>query len=382
MAARHAVAVVGLAGGLTGLLGACTSGSALDTPTPTDGLQSTSSTATSSAAPTPTAPPVVRHTVATDLDVPWSVVVLPDGSSLVSLREQARIVRVTVGGKVTRVPTGRSDARVPGVVPGGEGGLLGLALSPSYATDHLVYAYFTAASDNRIARMRYVGGRLSAPSVIFTGIPKGSNHDGGRIAFGPDGMLYAGTGEGGVTSRAQDKGSLGGKILRLTPDGTVPADNPFKGSPIWTYGHRNVQGLAWDSDGTMYASEFGQDTWDELNRIVKGHNYGWPVVEGIAHRSGYTDPLRVWPTDQASPSGIAIVDHVVYMAALRGERLWRIPLTQNGTGPPRALLHGTYGRLRAVAPAPDGGLYLLTNNTARGTPRSGDDKLVEIPLPS
>jgi glucose/arabinose dehydrogenase len=324
---------------------------------------------------------VVRHTVATGLNVPWGLAVLPDGSALVSLREQARIVRITSGGRVSRVPSDRTDGRIDGVVPDGEGGLLGLALSPAFATDHLVYAYFTAANDNRIARMTYVGGRLSRPTVIFSGIPKGSNHDGGRIAFGPDGMLYAGTGEGGVTSRAQDKGSLGGKILRLTPTGKVPAGNPFGRSPVWTYGHRNVQGLAWDSDGNMYASEFGQDTWDELNLIVKGHNYGWPVVEGMGHRSGYTDPLRVWHTDQASPSGIAIVNDVVYLAALRGERLWQVPLTAKGTGTPRALLQGTYGRLRAVAASPDGGLWILTNNTARGTPRTGDDKLVEIPLP-
>jgi glucose/arabinose dehydrogenase len=132
----------------------------------------------------------------------------------------------------------------------------------------------------------------------------------------------------------------------------------------------------------MYASEFGQNTWDELNLIVKGHNYGWPVVEGIGHRSGYTDPLRVWPTDQASPSGIAIVDDVVYMAALRGERLWRIPLTAKGTGTPKAFLHDTYGRLRAVVAGPNGGLLIVTNNTARGTPRPGDDKVIQIPLPS
>jgi len=162
----------------------------------------------------------------------------------------------------------------------------------------------------------------------------------------------------------------------------VPAGNPFPRSPVWTYGHRNVQGLAWDSAGNMYASEFGQNAWDELNLIVKGHDYGWPVVEGIGHRAGYTDPLRVWPTDQASPSGIAIVDDVVYMAALRGERLWRIPLTAKGTGTPKAFLHDTYGRLRAVVAGPSGGLWVVTNNTARGTPRAGDDKVVQIPLPS
>ena len=318
--------------------------------------------------------------------MPWGIAVLPDGSALVSLREKAKIVHITPGqgtqlGRVQAVPTSRADGTVPGVAPAGEGGLLGIALSPAFATDHLLYAYFTSTSDNRIARMRYADGRLSAPQVIFSGIPKGLIHNGGRIAFGPDGMLYAGTGEGGSGTRSQDRKSLGGKILRITPDGRVPNGNPFPGSPVWTYGHRNVQGLAWDSQSRMYASEFGQDTWDELNRIVAGHNYGWPVVEGIAHRAGFTDPLRQWPTSQASPSGITIVDDVVCMAALRGERLWRIPLTANGTGTPKALLNGTYGRLRAVVPAPDGGLWLLTDNTFRGTPRPGDDRLVEVPLP-
>jgi glucose/arabinose dehydrogenase len=354
--------------------GPATPSASTSAPTPTG-----SSSSSATAAP-------VAHTVATGLDVPWGIAVLPDGSALVSLRQKARVVRIvpgagTAAGRVVAVPTSRADGTVPGVVPAGEGGLLGLALSPSFATDHLVYAYFTAADDNRIARMRFIDGRLSAPQVIFSGIPKGPIHNGGRIAFGPDGMLYAGTGEGGSSTRSQDRKSLGGKILRLTPDGKVPPGNPFPGSAVWTYGHRNVQGLAWDSSGRMYASEFGQDTWDELNRIVAGHDYGWPVVEGIAHRAGFTDPLREWHTDQASPSGITIVDNVVYMAALRGERLWRIPLTANGTGVPKATLVGTYGRLRAVVPAPDGGLWLLTNNTARGTPRPGDDKLVEIAVP-
>jgi glucose/arabinose dehydrogenase len=375
--------VVGLVG-LALLAAGCSSTPRDTAPTPTSSAASPTSSPPSTA---PTAPSssatvrVVQHVVATGLDVPWDIAVLPDGSALVSLRDQARIVRVTAAGRVSRVPATGPDGRVPGVVPAGEGGLLGLALSPGFGTDHVVYAYFTATRDNRIVRMTYSGGRLSAPSVVFSGIPKGSNHDGGRIAFGPDGMLYVGTGEGGQPDRAQNRSSLGGKILRLTPTGQVPAGNPFPGSPVWTYGHRNVQGLAWDSRGTMYASEFGQNTWDELNLIVKGHNYGWPLVEGYGHRSGYTDPLRVWPTDQASPSGICIVDDVVFMAALRGERLWRIPLTSRGTRAPHALFVGTFGRLRAVVPAPDGGLWLLTNNTARGTPRAGDDKLVEIPRP-
>jgi glucose/arabinose dehydrogenase len=385
MAAQRSARPLGVAAVLAAaavVVTGCSGDPAPATPTRSPSSSAASpSTSTTPAAPPTSTPAVVRHTVATGLDVPWGIAVLPDGSALVSLRERARVVRITGAGQVSRVAATGADGTVPGVVPEGEGGLLGLALSPGFATDHRVYAYLTAASDNRIVRMTYQDGRLSAPTVVLAGIPKGSNHDGGRIAFGPDGMLYAGTGEGGQTSRAQDKKSLGGKILRITPDGKVPPGNPFPGSPVWSYGHRNVQGLAWDRAGHLYASEFGQNTWDELNRIVKGHNYGWPVVEGVGHRPGYTDPLRVWPTDQASPSGIAIVDDVVYMAALRGQRLWRIPLTANGTGTPQAELTGTYGRLRAVEPSPGGGLWVLTNNTARGEPRPGDDKLVELPLP-
>ena len=207
--------------------------------------------------------------VAGGLEAPWGLAFLPDGNALVSERDSGRVLRVGPGTEATGVGT------APGVVAGGEGGLLGIAVSPEFDRDQLVYAYLTAQGDNRIVRFRLGGGQVE---VLLDGIPKAGIHNGGRIAFGPDGMLYAGTGDAAQRGNAQDPGSLGGKILRLRPDGSIPADNPDPGSPVWTLGHRNVQGLAWDGQGRMFATEFGQNRVDEINRIEKGGNYGWPEV--------------------------------------------------------------------------------------------------------
>jgi glucose/arabinose dehydrogenase len=319
----------------------------------------------------------VAGVVATGLDVPWGIAFLPDGSALVSERERARIVRVTPDGGVTDVG---AVAHVAGT---GEGGLLGIALSPSFAQDRTLFAYYTSGPENVVARLVLDDAyRVTDQQTIFDGIPSGPIHDGGRIAFGPDGFLYVGTGEAGRGSPAQDPADLGGKILRITADGDPAPGNPTAGSPVWTLGHRNVQGIAWDARGRMWASEFGQNTWDELNRIVAGDNYGWPDVEGRSGDSRFHDPVRQWHTDVASPSGIAITQGSVFMAALRGERLWQVPLLDSGTGKPRALLTHRYGRLRAVAVAPDGSLWVLTNNTdGRGSPRPGDDRIVRLTFP-
>ncbi|MFJ9040233.1 PQQ-dependent sugar dehydrogenase [Streptomyces sp. NPDC102406] len=322
----------------------------------------------------------VGRTAATGLRSPWGLALLPDDDLLVSSRDEGTLTRVE--------PQSRKKTElgsVPGVAPGGEGGLLGIALSPDYATDHMVYAYFTTESDNRIARMRYdakqpPGEQLGAPDTVFKGIPKGTNHNGGRIAFGPDGMLYVGTGETYRTELAQDKKSTGGKILRLTPEGEPAPGNPFGDSPVYSYGHRNVQGLAWDGSGRLWASEFGQDTWDELNHIVAGDDYGWPDAEGRSGRSGYHDPIAQWRTDEASPSGIAYAEGSIWMAGLRGERLWRIPLHgAKAAHEPRAFLEGKYGRLRTVLSAGGGKLWLVTSETdSRGTPKKGDDRILEL----
>ncbi len=322
----------------------------------------------------------VVRTVATGLKSPWGLAPLPGGDLLVSSRDEATVVRID---EKTGDPTELGE--VPGVSASGEGGLLGIALSPDYASDHMVYAYFTSASDNRIVRMRYdekkpAGEQLGAPDTVFRGIPKGVIHNGGRIAFGPDKMLYAGTGESGDTGLSQDKKSLGGKILRLTPDGEPAPGNPFPDSPVYSYGHRNVQGLAWDGKQRLFASEFGQDTWDELNAIRPGDNYGWPEAEGKEGGSGFRDPVAQWSTDEASPSGVAYAEGSVWMAGLRGERLWRIPLKGTETSAdPQAFLEGEYGRLRTVAAAGGDRLWLVTSNTdGRGDAKGDDDRVLEL----
>jgi len=316
--------------------------------------------------------------LAMGLRVPWSFAFLPDGDALVTERDSGRILRVGPEGDVREVQTLREG----GV---GEGGLLGIAVSPRYEEDRYVYAYTTTASDNRVVRFR-IG---DEPEPVLTGIPVNSYHNGGRIEFGPDGMLYVTTGDAGDTANSQDRGSLGGKILRVAPDGSIPEDNPFPNTPVYSLGHRNVQGLAWDARGRMYASEFGQNTWDETNRIEAGENYGWPEVEGEGGEGrGFVDPITVWPTSEASPSGAEIlVDGAIpqwegdlFVTALRGESLWRLELDDRGTVTDRErLLQGEVGRVRDVAQAPDGSLWVSTSNRdGRGTPAEDDDRIFRL----
>lgn len=314
--------------------------------------------------------------VTTDLQVPWDLAFLPGGDALVTLRDSGDVVRISDGEQ-------QAVGTVPGVVAEGEGGLLGLAVSPDFAQDDTLFVYATTAEDNRVLRMTLGASGIGDVEPVLTGIPKAGNHNGGRIAFGPDGYLYVATGDAGDTDSAQDPASLGGKILRITPDGEPAPGNPVASSPVWTSGHRNVQGLAWREDGTMWASEFGQDTWDELNRITRGGSYGWPQVEGEGGREAFVDPVATWSTADASPSGIAVErDGSIVMAALRGESLWRVPVTGSGddlrVGTPERLLQGEYGRLRDVERAPDGSLWVLTSNTFRGEPRDGDDRVLRL----
>ena len=318
-------------------------------------------------------------TLATNLEVPWSFAFLPGGNALVTERDSGRLLTVNPSG----------EARVVQTLPeggSGEGGLLGVAVSPNYEEDRYVYAYYTTERDNRVVRFR-IG---EEPEPVLTGIPVNSYHDGGRIKFGPDGILYISTGDAGDTENSQDRGSLGGKILRIEPDGSIPKDNPFAGNPVYSYGHRNVEGLAWDAEGQLYASEFGQNTWDEVNRIEAGENYGWPEVEGKGGQDrGYVDPITVWPTSEASPSGAEImVDGAIpqwegdlFVAALRGERLWHLELNDKGHVTDREkLLDGEVGRVRDVAQAPDGSLWVSTSNyDTYGNPVSEqDDRILRL----
>jgi glucose/arabinose dehydrogenase len=318
-------------------------------------------------------PPDAIDTLATGLCIPWGLDFLPDGTALITERGDragARILSLSPDGALSEVQ--RVDAYTTG-----EGGLLGIAVSPHYADDQWVYVYYSTATDNRVGRL-HLG---SPPVPILTGIPGGGDgfHNGGRIAFGPDGMLYVTTGETYYTRDiAQDRDSLGGKILRVTPDGEVPSDNPFAGSPVYSLGHRNVQGIAWDSSGQLYASELGEERCDELNRIAPGGNYGWPVVEGQGSDSRFIEPITTWcPTGLASPSGIAILGDWVYVACLRGQRLFRVSLDGRTV---EMLLDGEYGRLRSVTAAADGSLWLLTTNRDGRTPpkTEDDDRILRI----
>jgi len=353
-----AVLLVAGCGGAAGPEPAAPTAKATTPPATATPNETPESTATATATATPEPP--ARRTIATGLSVPWGIAFLPNGDALVSERTTARILRIPAGGgKPRRVMT------VPGVARNaGEGGLLGIAVR-----DEWVYAYLTSSSDNRIARFK-LGGKTH---VLLRGLQRAAIHNGGRIAFGPDGKLYAGVGDAGNTANAQNLGVRNGKILRLNADGS--------GARIWSSGHRNVQGLAWDRSKRLWATEFGQDTRDEVNLIKRGRNYGWPVVEGMGSTQGgkYTNPKLTWPTDEASPSGAAIIGKHLYVAALQGECVYKIPLDGASVGKPVKLLAGELGRIRTVAAAPDGTLWVATSNRdGRGSPRDGDDRIIAI----
>ncbi|HEX4977010.1 MAG TPA: PQQ-dependent sugar dehydrogenase [Nocardioides sp.] len=317
---------------------------------------------------TAVAAPRVGRTLASGLSIPWGIAFLPSGDALVSERASAAVHRVSRTGGRRRVGT------VPGVRDNaGEGGLLGLAMHPQFRTNRWVYAYLTSPSDNRVVRFRFADGRIGPPQVVIAGIPSSTIHNGGRLAFGPDGLLYISTGDAARRELAQDRGSLGGKILRVTPTGEVPAGNPF-GSPVWTYGHRNVQGLAFDGDGRLWATELGEKTRDELNRIVRGHNYGWPVVEGGDGSGSFHDPFVTWsPTSSCSPSGLTIARGRAWVGALQGECLFSVRIVAPNRKRIRRHLAGRFGRVRTVERAPDGSLWITTSN-------GSDDRVVRIVL--
>jgi glucose/arabinose dehydrogenase len=347
---------------------------ALGTPDPTpQPTTRTASPATMEPDPGQSRPRVVG-TVAEGLEVPWGIAFLPDGSALVSERDTTRILSIEDGRT-------REVGRIEQATPQGEAGLLGLAVSPSYDEDQLVFAYVSTAEDNRVVRMEYDGQRLGEPEPVLTGIPNGFVHDGGRLLFDDEGHLFVSTGEIGEPELAQDRGSLGGKVLRITKDGKPAPGNPVNGSPVWTMGHRNVQGLALDDDGRLWATEFGASTWDELNLIEQRRNYGWPLVEGRGDLEEYRNPFVTWSTADASPSGLAFLDGSLWAGALRGERLWQVPVTDEGTGEPRGWFVGDYGRIRTVAAAPNGNLWVTTSNRdGRGTPAVQDDRILEVAL--
>jgi glucose/arabinose dehydrogenase len=335
---------------------------------PTTGSAPTGSPTSGSTPASRTGPPRASELL-TGLTTPWGLVALADGTFLISERDTRQILRAN-GSTTNRLRT------IEDAEPGGEGGLLGLAIT---ADESRVFAYYTAAEDNRIVAMSWDGRSLGEPEVILDGIPKAGIHNGGRIVVGPDGHLYVGTGDASESELAQDKSSLAGKILRVTIAGKPAPGNPF-GDEVFSFGHRNVQGLTFDEQNRLWACEFGSQEWDELNLIEPGKNYGWPLVEGSGEGDGLTNPKVVWETSEASPSGLAYWQGDLWMAGLRGERLWQIPVEGTRTGDPIAHFEGEYGRLRTVVVSRDGQSLLLTgsNTDGRGDEENSDDRLLQV----
>ncbi len=311
--------------------------------------------------------------VTTGITSPWGVVELDGGDLVVNERDTGRILRVErSSGETTELRT------LPGVVPGGEAGLLGLVMTPD---QDAMLAYYTTTEDSRVVSMSWDGTDLGEPEVLFDQIPTGAGyHQGGRMVIGPDDLVYIGTGDNGVPENAQDTDSLSGKVLRITLEGEPAPDNPF-GNAVYSYGHRNVEGLTFDDRGRLWSAEFGSSEWDEVNLVEAGSNYGWPVLEGSGGGEDYVDPAAVWRTADASPSGITTWDGSLWLAALRGATLWEIPLVdgEDTLGQPVAHVAGDYGRLRTVLPSMEGGLLLTTSNTdGRGDVRDGDDRVLSL----
>jgi len=315
--------------------------------------------------------------VAENLEIPWEVAFLPEGDILVTERP----------GRLVKIGTNRQVIEIEGVHHTGEGGLLGLALDPAFSQNHFIYLYLTGIDDgrlvNRVERYRLGNSAVTDRQVILDGIAGAAIHDGGRIEFGPDGYLYVTTGDAGSTNTAQDTASLNGKILRIGADGSIPADNPF-GNAVFSFGHRNVQGLAWDTTGRLWATEHGPSGagsgFDEVNLIEPGNNYGWPVIQGDETRDNMHEPvIQSGADDTWAPADAEIVGDRIFFTGLRGAALYSAEIDGQLLKNLRINFSGEWGRLRAVRLDPDGYLYLTTSNRdGRGQPRPGDDKLLRI----
>lgn len=347
-------------------------GSATPTPTARASSASPTSTPTSTGAPKPK----IADTVAEKLNVPWGLIFLSNGDALVSERDSAQLVRISAKGKKTTLG---EVAGVEGSSGLGEGGLLGIATAPG--DEETLFIYYTSSSDNRVARVSLAGGKVGKPKAVLTGIPTSTHHHGGRLLFDADGMLLVSTGDAEQSALAQDRNALAGKILRIRPDGRAAPGNPY-GNRTWSYGHRNIEGLAFDADGRLWATEFGNKAADELNLITKGGNYGWPVVEGTSDNKAFVNPKATWePTSSCSPAGLAITRSTAFTGALQGHCLFAVPLDGKKAGKAKAYFTDEFGRIRNVVVAPDGSLWITTSNTdGRTDPGPNDDKILRVSL--
>lgn len=315
--------------------------------------------------------------VAENLKIPWEIAFFPDGDFLVTER----------AGVLKRIGKNPEEYKIEGVEHSGEGGLLGAALHPNFSENRWLYLYFTTRVsgriENRVERYRFKNGRLSEKTLIIGDIPAGAVHNGGRIAFGPDGYLYITTGDAGNGNLSQDINSLAGKILRLNADGVVPPDNPFSNA-VYSYGHRNSQGIIWDNKGRLWATEHGRSGilsgFDELNLIEKGKNYGWPVIQGDERRGDMKNPIvHSGPDETWAPAGAVFWDGSIFFGGLRGQSLYEAKIGNADEVSLKAHFRGEFGRIRAVVLGPDGYLYIATSNTdGRGAPKENDDKIIRI----
>lgn len=320
-------------------------------------------------APTQTAPK--SEVLAENLEIPWALEFLSDGRIIFTERPGNVKIFDPATKKVSTI------TKIAEVNHIGEGGLHGVALRPN--TTNQIYLYYTYAESgnvlNKVVRYILAGDKLNFDKEIIKGIPGKSTHNGGRIKFGPDGMLYIGAGDAQNPDASQNSQAISGKILRLTPEGEIPADNPFNNA-VYSYGHRNPQGLAWDSTGQLWATEHGSNTRDEVNKITKGANYGWPLIRGDDTRSGMVLPFKHSGDDTWAPSGLAAVGNTLYFVGLRGSSLFKL---DTKTVKLERYLRNEFGRLREVVVGSDGLLYLFTNNRdGRGNPVSTDDRLIRI----
>ncbi len=324
-----------------------------------------------------------RTILAENLDTPWALAFLPEGEMLITERF-GRVTMVDPSAKAAPVVI----AEIPNVKEIGEGGLLGIAIHPEFERNKYVYLYYTYSSIggntlNRVIRMTFTGTSLIATKTIVDSIPGASNHDGGRITFGPDKLLYIGTGDAQNPTQAQSTTTLGGKILRVTDEGKAALGNPFT-NQVYSYGHRNVQGLTWDDQGNLWATEHGRSGvasgLDELNFIKSGGNYGWPAIEGDEIRAGMVSPAyNSGESDTWAPSGAAFLNGSVYFSGLRGQSLYEAVIDNGRVVSFRKHLDGEYGRIREIVAGLDKMLYITTSNKdGRGVPRGGDDKIIRI----